>query len=279
MNVLLLGGSGLLGTALREAAPRSATLFVPTRATLDATDARAVQRALAEYKPEVVICCAALHDAAAAEADPEAATALHVTAVRDLAQAAAARKARVILPSTYEVFDGESRSPWREVDRPNPQTVYARSKREGERQLLMSGARALVVRSGWLYGRAGRNFVQDMYERAKGGMPARVVDDQWGAPTSADALARWMWALIAREATGIVHATAQGETTPADVARRIYAHFGFADGVHPMHTAELPAALPHPRYGVLDCSWFDALVPGARRPWDEVLVEHLRALG
>lgn len=277
MNVLLLGGSGLLGTALREAAPPTATLFVPSSAALDITDAGAVRRAIAEHRAELILVAAGLADVEAAETDPDWATTLNATAVGAIAQAAAAKQAIVVLPSTFEVFSGAGRTPWREVDRPDPVSTYARTKREGERLLLMSGARALVVRSGWLYGRGGNGFVREMCERARAGQSVRVADDQWSAPTSADDLARWIWALVARNATGIVHAAAQGETTPADVARRVYARYGFADGVEPVHTTDLPLRAPRPRYGVLDCSWFDALVPGVRRPWDEVLVEYLRA--
>lgn len=278
MKVLLLGGAGLLGSAIRAAAPASASLDAPPRVMLDATHADALERALASARPDWVVTCAAYTAVDAAESDATEARRLNVEAVGMLGRLAKAHGARVLLPSTDYVFDGARSAPWREEDEPAPRSVYAQSKRDGELALLASGARSLIVRTGWLYGPRGRSFPATMWNRARSRTAARVVNDQVGAPTFAGDLAAWCWALMVRDVEGIVHATNAGETTWFDVAQRVFARAGFPEGVSSISTPEFGAAAPRPAYSVLDCSRLDALLPGERRPWADALDAYLDTL-
>lgn len=271
MKVLLLGGAGLLGTALRASVPASVSLTAPTRAMLDASDADALARALDTVAPDWVVSCAAFTHVDRAETEPEAAHVINVTAVEALGRLAAARGVRVLVPSTDYVFDGTARRALREDDATNPLSVYARTKRDGELALLGSGAHALVMRVSWLYGEGRLTFPGMMWNRAVAGAPSRVVDDQYGTPTHTADLAAWMWGLMARDAEGIFHATGRGETTWAEVARRIYARAGFPDGVTGVRSADYGAPATRPLYTVLDCTKLERTLGITRRPWEEAM--------
>lgn len=274
-KVLLLGGGGLLGTALRAAAPAHVSLGAPTHAMLDATDPDALDRALDSYAPDWVVSCAAFTNVDRAEAEPAAAQALNVTAASTLARLAATRGVRVLVPSTDYVFDGRARRAMREDDDTAPLSVYARTKRDGELALLESGAEALIVRVSWLYGEGRLAFPGMMWQRAIARHPSRVVDDQWGTPTHTADLAGWIWGLIAQEARGIFHATGAGETTWAEVARRVYARAGFPDGVTGVRSDDYGAAAARPLYTVLDCTKLEQTLGITRRRWEEAMDEFL----
>lgn len=275
MKVLLLGGAGLLGTALRASVPATTSLMAPPRAMLDAADPKALDRALEAFAPDWVVSCAAFTNVDRAEAEPEAARAINVTAVEALGRLAAARGVRVLLPSTDYVFDGTARRAMREEDATNPLSVYARTKRDGEVALLESGAHALVMRVSWLYGEGRLTFPGMMWNRAVAGSPSRVVDDQYGTPTHTADLAAWMWGLMAHNAQGIFHATGRGETTWAEVARRVYARAGCPDGVTGVRSAEYGAPATRPLYTVLDCTKLERTLGITRRPWEEAMDEFL----
>lgn len=277
-RVLLLGGSGLLGSAFRASVPPSVLLTAPSHAAIDVTDADAVSATVRDLRPHWVLMCAAYTAVDRAESEPERARALNVDAVAHVSAAARALGTRVLLPSTDYVFSGNPGRPWRPEDPTDPRTVYARTKRDGELALWASGAEGIVLRTGWVFGHAGKSFPRTMHERAAARQPARVVDDQHGAPTFASDLAEWSWALLAREARGTLHATNRGETTWFEVAQRIYARAGFPGGVTPVPSSEYPTPARRPSYSVLDCASLDALLPHPRRSWQEALDEYLATL-
>jgi dTDP-4-dehydrorhamnose reductase len=278
VKVLLFGGRGLLGTAFHQTIPSGTTIVAPPRAEVDVRDEAAVVGTIERLRPDWIIDCAALTAVDDAEEREAEAAAVNSVAVAQLGRLAAAHGTRVLLPSTDYVFDGASSRPYREDDETRPLSVYARSKRDGEVALQASGARALIIRSGWLYGRGGKNFPATLWQRALSRTPATVVSDQVGTPTSTLDLARWSWQLVALGVEGIVHATATGHASWFDVAREVYAAAGWADGVTPTTTAAFAARASRPAYSVLDCARFDSLVPGARRPWRAGLSEYLRHL-
>lgn len=277
MNTLLLGGSGLLGSALRARRPADVTLSAPTHAELDVTDEPALAKTLDRLRPEVVILCAGYTAVDAAEREVDIAMQLNAVVPATLGRLASARKARVVMPSTDFVFDGPGRRPWREDDPTAPQSVYARSKRDGERGLLAADPQALVVRTSWLFGRQGRCFPRTMWTRARSGEAARVVADQEGSPTCADDLAAWMWFLIQRGTRGIVHASNAGSTTWATIAERVYARAGMPGGVTRVSSAVYAAPAPRPSYSVLDCAVLDGMLSTPRRPWQDALDECLES--
>jgi dTDP-4-dehydrorhamnose reductase len=277
-GVLLLGGSGLLGTALRAGAPADVTLLAPAHGALDATDPDAVARVLDAERPAWIVNCVAYTLADAAESDVARAELLNATLPARLAALAAARGIRLLHVSTDYVFDGAANRPYRETDAPAPLSVYGRTKAAGDAAVLASGAQALIVRGGWMFGPGGRCFPRLMFERARAGTPSRVVADQVGGPTSTYDLAQWMWALMARDVTGLVHASNAGECSWADVAERAYAAAGRPGLVTRVTSAAYGAAAARPRYSVLDASRLEQLLGITRRPWDVALDEYLGAL-
>ncbi len=278
MNVLLLGGAGLLGSALRATVPADVQLAAPPHARLDVTDAAALERGLDLARPDWVLLCAAYTAVDRAESEPEAAHRLNAQAPALLARLCAARGVRVLMPSTDYVFDGRGTRPWREDDPTGPRSVYGRSKRAGEVALFESGAQALVLRTSWLFGGQARSFPRTMWERARAGQDSRVVHDQRGSPTYAGDLARWIWALLSLAPTGVLHAANAGVASWAEIAERVYAAAGRAQGITRVASTEYPTPAPRPSYSVLDCARLDALLPLPRRPWGAALDEFLSEL-
>jgi len=278
MKVLLLGGTGILGTALRATSPQGVAVSAPGHAGLDVTDASAVEAAVAASRPTWILNAAAYTAVDAAESHEAEAMRLNADAPAHLGAAARRHGARVLHVSTDYVFGGVGTRPWREDDPVAPLSVYGRSKLEGERRLQASGAEAVIVRTAWLYGDSGKSFPRTMWERATQGLASRVVADQHGAPTNARDLARWCWALVARDARGVVHASNAGQCTWADVAERVYAAAGKPGLVTRVTSEEYPVPAPRPRYSVLDGTRLESLLGAPRRAWEPALDEFLADL-
>lgn len=282
MRALLLGGTGLLGTALQRSLPQGVRLHAPTRAELDVTDVDALERVLRATDADWVLNAAAYTAVDAAESHEREARRLNADLPATLGREAAARGISVLHISTDYVFSGRAARPWREDDACAPASAYGRSKREGELRLIDSGASALILRTAWLYGAEGKSFPRTMWERARRGESVRVVEDQRGAPTSAADLAGWCWALLASGAQGVVHAANAGATTWADVAERVYGRAGGSGRVTRVSAAEFAAAAPRPQYSVLDCSRLDVLLQECaappRRNWEAALDEFITEL-
>lgn len=286
MKVLLLGGSGMLGSALRATRPQEVALSAPTHASLDVTADDALAGALDAERPDWVLNCVAYTAVDAAESDEARARQLNAYVPELLGGLAAMRGVRVLHVSTDYVFGGSDAGtggdrgtrPWREDDPCVPVSVYGRTKRLGERELIESGAQSVIVRTAWLFGDPGRNFPRTMWERAQAGLASRVVDDQRGAPTSALDLARWCWGLLRADARGIVHASNAGEASWADVAEYVYAAAGRPGMVTRVSSDEYETPAPRPRYSVLDGSRLETLIGETRRSWQSALDDYLVTL-
>lgn len=282
MRVLLLGGTGILGTALRRACPSDVLVHAPTRADVNLTDVEAVEQAVRRAEVDWVVNAAAYTAVDAAESHESDARRLNADLPAALGREAAARGIPVLHVSTDYVFSGLATRPWREDDACSPASAYGRTKREGEMRLLESGASALILRTAWLYGATGKSFPRTMWDRARRGEPARVVADQHGAPTSAADLASWCWTLVRSGERGLMHAANAGSTTWADVADRVYAGAGLADAVTRVSSADFASAAPRPRYSVLDGRRLDAALlsagVAARRSWEDALDQFISEL-
>ncbi|HEX6873574.1 MAG TPA: dTDP-4-dehydrorhamnose reductase [Micromonosporaceae bacterium] len=283
---LLLGAGGMLGRDLREvlAADAAVELTAATRAEVDVTDPHAVRAAVPGH--QLVVNAAAWTDVDAAEAEPERALAANGEAVGRLAQVCHASGARLLHLSTDYVFAGDATAPYLEDSPTAPVNRYGESKLRGE-QLVRAAlpADGYVIRTAWLYGEHGRNFVATMLRLARERDSVDVVRDQRGQPTWSMALARQLVrlghaALAGQAPAGVYHGTAAGETTWYDFARDVFALAGLdPNRVRPTTSDRFVRPARRPAYSVLSHGrWAVAgLTPMA--PWRDMLAEALARPG
>ncbi len=260
--VLLLGASGQVGTELRRALAPTSRLVTPTHAECDLADPDALRRLVRDVRPDVLVNAAAHTAVDLAEGEPERAFAINATAPAALAEEARRVDAALVHYSTDYVFDGSTDRPYDEGAPTAPLNVYGASKHAGEQAVLASGARALVLRTSWVYGPHGRNFVATMLRIADAGAPpvVRIVEDQRGTPTSsvfiADATAAMLERAASQDAWGLYHVTAGGDATWREFATAIFAGAARRGRRVPdvvgISTAEFGAAARRPAYSVLD---------------------------
>ena len=212
MKLLLLGRSGQLGAALAPALAGLGDVAALDRAGLDLADLAAIPNVVARHRPDVIVNAAAYTSVDRAESEPELAMTVNGRAPGVLAEAARRAGAALIHFSTDYVFDGTLDRPYREDDAPNPLNAYGRSKLAGERSILASGAAALILRTSWLYGAGGANFLETMLRLGRTRDELAVVDDQLGAPTTVRVVADAVAAILAQ--------------TKGDSARLLLAHGG-----------------------------------------------------
>ncbi|MEO6835001.1 MAG: dTDP-4-dehydrorhamnose reductase [Candidatus Tumulicola sp.] len=255
-RALLIGGSGQLGTEIR----RGWTEYViaaPSHAQLDLEDAGAVAAAIADLAPDVVVNCAAFHDVDRCEDAPERALAVNAIAVERAARLCRDRGVAFVTVSTDYVFDGSSRRPYAEDDPPHPVSAYGVSKLAGELLIENLGSRALVVRSGGVYGvghSAGREaaFVARVLAQARAGEPVRVVSDAIASPTFAGHLAQAIRVMVGAGVSGLYHAADVGPVSWYDFAVEALAQAGIRHAVEPIPAREWHARARRPAFSALD---------------------------
>jgi dTDP-4-dehydrorhamnose reductase len=271
---LITGAGGMLGTDLRdELAARDEQVVALDRAALDVTDSRLVNAAVYEHAPDVLINCAAYTKVDVAESEEAAANAINGSAVELLASAANVVGALLVQVSTDFVFDGSSTRPYDITDSTNPLSAYGRSKLLGE-VAATHAKKHLIVRTSWLFGVHGPNFVEAIRNQIrKGTNPLRVVADQRGKPTYTPHLARAIIRLALQDARGIVHYADADECSWFDFACAI------AEGsdvtVNPVTSDEFPRPAKRPAYSVLSTERYERLTGVTPDSWREGLREYL----
>ncbi|RFU85614.1 dTDP-4-dehydrorhamnose reductase [Streptomyces triticagri] len=278
---LVIGATGMLGSELCALLAAEGESYAALgRPDLDLTDERAVHAALRALTPDVVVNCAAWTDVDGAESDEDAATRVNGDAVRGLARACAHTGARLLHVSTDYVFAGDDPDPRAEGAPTAPRTAYGRSKLAGEQAVLDElPDTGTVVRTAWLYGSGGRNFVSTMIAKARAGEPVRVVDDQHGQPTWARDVAGRLLELAGTPHPGVFHATAGGRTTWYGLARAVYRHVGADPAlVSPQRSAELRRAAVRPEFSVLSHDRWAAVGLAPPRSWADALAEAMPTL-
>jgi len=254
-RILLLGGSGILGSeVLNQLQVRNIDYVSPKSSDLDIRDKGSLESFIADFKPNWIINCAAWTNVDGAEDSFDSALELNSVAVKNIAEVAKKFECPVIHISTDYVFDGDSLDPYSETAPVNPVNRYGQSKLQGENALLEAFSEgAYIVRTSWLYGAKGKNFVKTLAMKALNGESARVVDDQKGSPTSARDLAIGIIQLIeTHPMPGIYHYSNTGRCSWFELAQAIYEKAG-ADSnlVEPILSASLDLKAKRPRYSLL----------------------------
>jgi dTDP-4-dehydrorhamnose reductase len=279
MRTLIFGGGGMLGRAVvRAARRRDLPALALTREQADVTDRERLLYWAEAFRPELVVNCAAYTKVDACESDRERAFEVNGRAVAHAVAAAERAGARLIQVSTDYVFDGAARRPYAEDASPAPISVYGESKLEGERRAL-AYERALVVRSSWLFGHGGPNFVATILGLIeRGERTLRVVDDQTGCPTYTPYLAEAIWELARNGAAGVVHYRNREPVTWCGFAAEIARLWDTGVEVVPVTTAEFPRPARRPAYSVLAVDRFEQATGRRVEPWGLGLVEYLADL-
>ena len=276
MKILVTGSGGMLARAIAARAQANGHEVVGrTSAQLNVADEAAVLRAVREIAPAVVVQCAAYTKVDDAELEEERAHEVNARGAAHVARACNQAGALFVYPSTDYVFDGQGTAPYRPDHPTAPLNAYGRSKLAGE-EAAREAVRHLVLRTSWLYGAGGRNFVATILGRAQRGEPLRVVNDQRGSPTWTVDLANALLLLIERAADGTYHFSNAGETTWYDFACEILQCAGLRADLRPTSSAAFQARAVRPMYSVLDCSATAHLI-GPIRSWQEALSDAVRA--
>jgi len=276
----------MLGSEVVAQCKRHELDFIASDSEVDISDAIAL-RDYAEGKDiDFIVNCAAYTAVDRAEQETDIAFRVNSTGAGNLARMAKRLGARLIHISTDYVFDGKSDRPYRTDDEPSPASAYGQSKLEGEKAVLSACPEAAIIRTEWLYGRGGNNFVTTMLRLMGGRDEIRVVDDQRGAPTLSDDLARAIVEIVRshKKANNIYHFTNSGETTWYGFALeicRLATQRGLVKRevkLVPIHTADYLRPAVRPVYSVLDCSRIADEFGIVTRPWNEALEGYLKWL-
>lgn len=282
-KVLVTGAKGQVGSELVKAAPAGFTVIGLGSNELDITNQQQVTAVIAQYKPDLIINAAAYTAVDKAESDSDNAYAVNQQAVAWLAQAAKQADIPLFHISTDYVFDGESTTPYKETDPVNPQSVYGMSKLAGEQVLAATHNKHIILRTSWVFGAEGNNFVKTMLRLGKERDELSVVADQHGCPTSARSIAKVLWQLAEKYKTertlpwGIYHFSNSPACTWYEFACEIFEQAVKAGVlkrkpvVQPITTAEYPTPAKRPAWSVLDCCKIEDLITNATDSWKKEL--------
>ena len=288
MKFLITGSHGQLGNELTRiiadgkseigAIPKpciGAEVVAVDVDTLDITDTNAVIDFVCKEKPDVIINCAAMTNVDGCEESYAAAYSVNAEGVRNLAVAAEKADAKFVNVSTDYVFAGNGNKPYMEWDAPAPNTVYGKSKWLGEQYALHFCRRTFIVRTAWLYGYIGKNFVKTIRRIAKANPEIKVVGDQIGNPTNANDLAHHILKLAVTEKYGIYHCTGNGECSWYDFASKIVELSGIECKVNSCTTEEYGNKTPRPAYSSLSKTALDCAVGNEMRDWESALKQYI----
>ena len=269
MKVLVTGATGMLGSDLCPMLEDAGFDVIETTIEeLDITDEQNVKDLLNDVKPDYVIHCAAYTNVDKAEEEPDKAENVNGTATKYIARACKANEAVLIYISTDYVFDGTKNTPYVPGDKTNPINAYGLSKLHGEQAVEENCDRYYILRTSWLYGHHGKNFVETMISLADK-PEVKVVNDQIGCPTWTVDLADAIISFIDEDPEyGIYHACGGGSTTWYDFAKEIYNQAGLNVNLKPCTTEEFPRQAKRPKYSIMDND-------GLLRDWKLALKEYL----
>ncbi|KOP71893.1 dTDP-4-dehydrorhamnose reductase [Bacillus sp. FJAT-21945] len=276
MRVLVTGSNGQLGQDLVNLLKNyQIETYAYTKSELDIINQEAVDAIVHEIRPDVIINAAAYTKVDLAESNEDIAFAVNAWGQRNLSVAAEMYGAKMCYISTDYVFDGNGKEPYKEYDQINPLGVYGKSKYAGEELTKTLSTKYFIVRTAWVYGEHGNNFVHIMLRLAKDQNKLGVVNDQIGSPTYTVDLARFIVRLVQTEKYGVYHATNSGSCTWYDFSKAIFEESSLEVKVTPLTTEEFPTKATRPSYSVLDNFAMRVNGFGQLRPWREALSEFI----
>ncbi len=275
-RIFITGAGGMLARDLAAVLHGAYEVVAQEEQELDICQPDAVSEAVHKFRPDVVINCAAFTRVDDCETEQEKAFAVNATGVKHIALACRKTAALLVHISSDYVFDGTKRQPYVESDEPHPLSVYGLSKRAGEDFVRSILDRYVIIRSLWLYGKGGTNFVDTIQQQAQEKKELRVVNDQTGCPTYTRDLAHAIKALLTINPQGIYHIANQGVCTWYQCACRIVELTHSSAVVLPISSEEIKRPAKRPAYSVLDCSKFIRATGMKLRHWDAALQEYLQ---
>jgi dTDP-4-dehydrorhamnose reductase len=280
-TVSLIGANGMLAQMVRREAPAQWDFVLLDLPDFDLTDREQVLDALTELQPDVIINCAAYTNVDGCESEQDIAFAVNGAGPKHLAEAALACNATLVHISTDYVFSGDKSEPYTEEDAPGPKSVYGRSKLAGEKAIIESGLdRFFIVRTSWLYGPGGKNFVETVLRLAAEREELRIVADQTGSPTMTRDLARALFNLLATGRYGVYHFSDEGACSWYDFAcavldlAKVNGMPVKAHKIHPIRTEEFPLPAPRPRYSVFSKEKYVTVTRQEIPRWQESLKDY-----
>lgn len=291
MKILIVGADGQLGTELQriikdgrseigEINTSWITDVLPADIKqLDITDQAATFEFVQNYNPDIIYNCAAMTNVDGCERDPDAALKVNALAAQNVALAANMVGAELVHVSTDYVFSGEIKNtPYREWDKPNPQSAYGSSKLLGEELAVQAHSETYVVRTAWLYGYRGGNFVKTIINAAQKNDTLTIVDDQRGNPTSANDLAHHLLLLPGSKNYGVYHCTNEGICSWYEFAVEFLKLSGIEVEVKPITSDQYPTPTKRPEYSALDNMMLRNTIGNNMRDWKDAIASYIENL-
>ncbi|MGR9589851.1 dTDP-4-dehydrorhamnose reductase [Bacillus thuringiensis] len=279
MKVLVTGAKGQLGqdvvSLLKE---QTCEVFGFGREELNIADEKQVSEKVLLIQPDIIIHTAAYTQVDQAESDEEAAFKVNAEGTKYLAQAAEAVRAKFCYISTDYVFDGTKDTPYKADDQTNPQTVYGKSKLVGEQYTQEYCSKSYIVRTSWVFGLYGNNFVKTMLRLAEENKELGIVHDQVGSPTYTTDLARFIISLVQTDKYGVYHGSNSGVCSWYEFAKEIFKQSNIEIVVNPLKTEDFPRPAARPKYSVLDKGMIEENGFESFQNWKEALKDFLKKL-
>ncbi len=269
MKVLILGANGQLGSEFKTFLKDKAEVFAFNHNELDILDFKGLINKFFELSPDVIINCAAYTKVDQAEEEENLAYQVNAVGAKNISFASFKIKAKVVYFSTDYVFDGTQNSPYNEFDKPNPLSIYGRSKLFGEEFTKQFNPNHLILRISWLYGINGSNFVKSIIRLAKEKGELKVVNDQFGTPTYTLDVAKQTWKLIQDDNVGLYHSSNTEQTTWFEFAKKIVEQLNLDAKVFPIKTDKFPVLAKRPSFSVLEDYLLKIENKNIMRSWEE----------
>lgn len=282
MKILVIGSYGMLGrdlvnrlSSLSNQKNPGNEVVAADREHVDITHGEDASKFIIQIKPDVIINCAAFSNVDACETQISEAFAVNADGARNVALAGKKTGAKVIHISTDYVFDGMKNEPYLETDKPNPISVYGKSKLEGELAVQEIGGNYVIIRTAWLFGPYRNNFVTTILELGRKNRSVSVVTDQHGSPTYTTDLSDAIRTAVSKDLRGVYHVTNSGTCSRYEWAQKIFELTGNQVSILPLKTADYKRAARVPRNSSLYCTKYTTTTGRKMRPWQDALREYI----